>query len=216
MSIGAVLFDQDENELEKFQMNLAIPTDKKYEDRCVEEFWKKNPEAWENATKDQEPPVIVMKHFETFCDMVEEKYPNLVLVSDNSSFDFQWINFYLNKYTGRRPLNYDSKGNYRNLIDVHSMMKSLVMLDGDFESSWGFPEKLEIINPYPNCHDSLNDARFIGHQYIQVVRQIKNTIKREEYVKQTLEDFKNNEGSFAFDDSEDESINVHLNEEDEQ
>jgi hypothetical protein len=47
VSIGCSLQDQRSNELRAFQVNLTLPENHIYEERCLQEFWLKNPRAHE-------------------------------------------------------------------------------------------------------------------------------------------------------------------------
>jgi 3'-5' exoribonuclease-like protein len=140
LSIGASLQDQDSNELESFQVNVALPQDRNYEQRTLEEFWLKNPTAYEFV---QQNPLLPKEAMDAFCEFlqrVEEAYPQLMVVSDNPSFDIAWLNLYLNLYTMRLPLNYSAQNEYRFIWDVHSMLKTLLfMKHGDPTSDWDLP-----------------------------------------------------------------------------
>lgn len=175
MSIGASVQDEDMIEVDMFSVNLEIPKNKKFEEKCVLEVWSKHPEALARATENPIAPVTAMRSFEKWLDAVEEKYENLTIISDNPAFDMQWLNFYLNQYTGRRPINYDKKEKYRLIWDSHSMMRVMTMLSGDMTSEWGLPEKIGIQNMHPDRHDSLEDARNIACHYIQLIKKIKKT-----------------------------------------
>jgi DNA polymerase III epsilon subunit-like protein len=163
VSIGASLQDKNSNELMYFQVNLSLPRGRIYEEYCLENFWLKNSEAYNFVNQNPQHPKIAMKQFCEFLEFAEEKYPNLILVSDNPSFDIAWLNFYIAKYTERFPINYSTNKNYRMIFDIGSIKKTLLYIkEVNFETKW------------VHNHNSLNDARRIADLYNQIVKELNN------------------------------------------
>ena len=173
VSIGASLQDQDSHELHSFQINLSLPEGHIYEEKCLQEFWLKNKEAYGFIQTNAFPPKVAMEAFYAFLKQVETQYPDLLLVSDNPSFDISWLNFYLNQYTNRLPLNYSADKKYRMVWDTQSMQKVLLCLSGDFDSNSEIPEKLGFKSNWTYDHTPLNDARTIADFFNQTVKEMK-------------------------------------------
>jgi hypothetical protein len=175
VSIGATLQDHNSTEIDAFQVNLQLPEDRSFEQRCLEEFWLKNPLAYEFVQKNALPPKAAMDAFCQFLQKVEESYPDLMVVSDNPSFDIAWLNFYLDLYTTRFPLNYSIQNEYRFIWDVHSMLKSLiVMMQGTHASDWELSVKLGFKTKYSYDHTPLNDARVIADYFNQAMKAFRS------------------------------------------
>lgn len=174
VSIGCSLQDQHSNELRAFQVNLTLPENHIYEERCLQEFWLKNPRAHEFVQKDALSPDTAIKMFSEFLENAEKDYPDLIIVSDNPSFDIAWLNFYLSQYTDKLPLNYSQKGDYRPIWDLISMRKSLISVkSGDFISNCGLTEKPALKSRWKYDHTSLNDARVIADFFNQTVQALR-------------------------------------------
>lgn len=174
VSIGCSLQDQYSNELGTFQVNLTLPENCVYEERCLREFWLKNPRAHEFVQKDALPPDTAMEMFREFLGSAEADYPDLMVVSDNPSFDIAWLNFYLSQYTNRLPLNYSEKGEYRAIWDLLSMRKSLVSVQsGELVSHCGLTEKPASKSRWKYDHTPLNDARFIADFFNQTAQKLR-------------------------------------------
>jgi DNA polymerase III alpha subunit (gram-positive type) len=180
VSIGASLQDQNSNELDFFQINLTLPEGRVYEERCLKEFWSENKKIHDFVQQNAVTPGIAMRKFCTFLTHVETHYPELIVVSDNPSFDIAWINLYLDEYTDRLPLNYSTKKEYRIIWDTYSMQKVLLCQRGDFESSLELPEKLEFRSEWPADHNPLNDARTIADFLNQAVKEMKKNFENKE------------------------------------
>ncbi|HUX80603.1 MAG TPA: 3'-5' exoribonuclease [Alphaproteobacteria bacterium] len=172
VSIGASLQDKNSNELDSFQINVTLPEGHTYEERCVKEFWSENKKIYEFVQQNAVAPSIAMGKFCTFLRQVETRYPELIVVSDNPSFDVAWLNLYLSEYTDRLPLNYTEDNTYRIIWDTYSMQKVLTCERGDFESSWELPEKLGFKSKWPADHNPLNDARTIADFFNQTVKEM--------------------------------------------
>lgn len=175
VSVGASLQDQNSNELDSFQMNLALPEGCRYEERCVKEFWSENKEIHDFVQQNAITPKEAMHKFCAFLTEVETRFPELIVLSDNPSFDIAWLNLYLDEYTDRLPLNYAENMTYRIIWDTYSMQKVLLCQRGDFESSWELPEKLGFKSKWPADHNPLNDARTIADYFNQTVKEMKKS-----------------------------------------
>ena len=54
-------------------------------------------------------PKIVMKQLRDWIKQTNKKGTKAVFLSDNNSFDAQWINFYFHKYLGENPFGFSSR-----------------------------------------------------------------------------------------------------------
>ncbi len=185
VSLGASLQDQNSNELDSFQMNLNLPEGHVYEMRCVKEFWSENKKAYDFVQQNTVAPKEAMDKFCAFLTKAETRFPELIVISDNPSFDMAWLNLYLDEYTDRSPLNYTENMTYRIIWDTYSMLKVLLCERGDFESSWELPEKLGFKSQWTPDHNPLNDARTIADYFNQTVKEMKKNFENKET--QTME-----------------------------
>lgn len=148
-------------------------TGKTFEQRCKEEYWDKHPEMLEELTKDALEPEVGIRQFMDDIDKLEEKY-ELIFISDNSAFDFAFINYYIEYYLDRRPLSYVSGGTtYRPLFDTDAYARGA--LGQDYTDLWTYDEevmkKFNITLPEGVKHDHYpeNDAEYIYRLHCAII-----------------------------------------------
>ncbi len=175
LSIGASLHDQDSVERESFQINVMLPKEKEYEKDCLKNFWDKNPEAKRFVENNAIEAKEAMQKFYDFL-MKVRPYSDIVIISDNPSFDIAWIDHYLGLYIDQKPLRYLLNDNYKMVWDAASIQKNWLCIktsDSSFHSPpRGHKDKLELTSPYPHDHNPLNDARSTAYCYLQTLSQM--------------------------------------------
>jgi hypothetical protein len=178
--IGVVCFEStlfDENDPKKciistFSEYLPQPEGTCWEERCVKEFWEKNPELYEkhkngvaNARDD------VMQRFIEWVDA--NKDPNLeqnLLITDNSAFDYVCLAPLIAPY---RSLLYLFGDYQQTPLDVVSYYLGLQRRNVPATNTWAArsshklaPKFKEILNL--QAHDAGADATVIGLNYLWV------------------------------------------------
>ena len=103
-----------EKKLFRFEFDYS-----KFEPRCVEEFWSKNMDKLE---KFRSLPISNIKEFADYVDKLDEKYPNLTILSDNPAYDIGFINYLYDTQLNRKPLQYKYDGKYRIIVDQNSYL----------------------------------------------------------------------------------------------
>ena len=96
--LGAALVSVETGDVvASFVSYLAQPPGTEWEERCVEQFWKKHPERYTNtleAVKYAPQPHEVMARFKEWV-LVKTEGKNVTIVCDTAGFDVAWINHYL-------------------------------------------------------------------------------------------------------------------------
>jgi hypothetical protein len=100
----------------------------------------------------------------------------LIILSDTSCFDYEWIDYYLTKYTNRYCLNYRFKGldennkekyEYDALFNTSSFYSGILMKNTGVLHKWSLEKTLDIQNKeWSNDHKAINDARNIAANFI--------------------------------------------------
>ncbi len=183
LSIGCSLQDEDSNEIDSFQVNLDLPKDKEFEKGSIENFWSKNQKIYDSITTNTIPPEEAMNKFCTFLSKYEQKYQDLLIISDNPSFDIAWINFYLDLYTSRKPMNYGINLKTRQIWDSSTLQKNWLCIKMKHKSLFppkGHKEKLGLKSKWSHDHNPLNDARVIASFYNQTIKQMKDFLEKED------------------------------------
>lgn len=160
LAIGLCLGDSTGNTVIKKRIDVQLDLIHSFDPVCVENFWLKSgpQKVLKVIQANPIPAVEAIKLFIDFVDEYDSKY-NLEIISDNPTFDFYFLNFYLDKYLYRKPLNYKFGHTYRTLTDSTSFLR-------------GFfgPKYRNMTVKFPGIkHDHFpeNDAEYILMCYIQ-------------------------------------------------
>jgi len=175
VSVGFCIGNIDGSVIEKKRFNLIVqwfilnPGQDlhfwgAFEPRCVREFWSKQSEAMiqacgQNPLSSSQPDG--WKEIAAYVDGLETRFPSreIIILSDNPSFDIGNIDHHLEKYANRAPMCYSSKGKYRSVKDASDMF-SMMPAARQRESS----DVIGDIAPYD--HDPCDDAHSIMLQYV--------------------------------------------------
>jgi hypothetical protein len=137
---------------------------------CYETFWKPRINILKQLLHESKPPHITIEEFIEDIDDLDSKY-DLRVASDCPISDFGFINAKISKHTTRRPIQFDSKGNFRCLLDIDSISRGLDVMS--FSKAWVSNDdlmkkyKFEIeskMTHYPD-EDAEHIALFILHFY---------------------------------------------------
>lgn len=165
----------------KYRINFALDENIVFEKRCMDEFWSKNMNKLEELKKDQYSPKQGIQKFIDYIDNFEKTF-ELIFISDNPTFDFGFINYYLDKYLDRRPLSFNSIDNsYRPLFDTDCYTRGVLNLD--YSNIWtsdaDIINKLNIKLPNNIIHDHLpeNDAEYILELHKAVINHLMQDYK---------------------------------------
>ena len=172
VSIGYCVGDGQGNIYTKNKFNLTVnwPTINNdniidfgdFEPRSWKEFWmKQDNKLIDELKKDTVTQAIGFQAFNMLLKNLEEKYGELIFLSDNLSFDIACLDINLERYCNRRPLRYSSfSDNYQSVLPADDLLYSLPQ-----EIIKEATEKF--ITPYvKHDHDPMNDAEYIYRQYI--------------------------------------------------
>lgn len=176
ISIGVSVQDMEMNEIASFQRNLALEEGRCFDERCLNDFWRKHEEVFHFVTSNASDPKVVMEELSAFVSEIETTYPSCVVVSDNPSFDIAWINLYFSRYTERLPINYHTNGKHRMIWDSSSVQKTWCGLKKGVSFSHIPPKHEKVLglsSPFVHDHNPLNDAREIACFFIQTWKQIR-------------------------------------------
>lgn len=130
-----------------------------------------NAEVLSKLINGAEDPDIVMKKFAEKIDELDEEY-DVMLLSDNPSFDISEINNYYRQFLKRKPINYTKSGVYRMPVDTDSYIRGKLTVDihEKWISTESAFEKLGFTtSPFPKPdHSPENDARYIVQSYLTI------------------------------------------------
>src|SRR3989344_580765 len=98
LSMAAVATSPDK-EFSTFYRKLT-PLEGAKQDPRVMEWWKTQPEAWQEATKEAQNPELVISDF---CNWLSSLKATPVFVAHPVGFDYAFVSWYLWKFAGKDP-----------------------------------------------------------------------------------------------------------------
>lgn len=134
----------------KLQADLSIAPVLLEKVAPISENWK--PEALHvcNVTREQhlsyDPPEVVMARLVAY--LAEHSHGRAVFVSDNPAFDWQFINYYLHRYTGGNPFGWSA----RRIGDLYAGLR------GKFHDSHSWKRYRQTQHTHNPLHDAMGNA----------------------------------------------------------
>jgi DNA polymerase III alpha subunit (gram-positive type) len=119
LALGAAAFSQAGDMVSTWYKKLK-PLPEARQLHSTMEWWKTQPEAWEEVCKNQQDPAGAMWNFGLWCDEISNDGDNkLVAVAWPAAFDFGFVNYYCWKYMVVNPLGFTC-------VDIRSYANGLV------------------------------------------------------------------------------------------
>lgn len=195
LSLGATIYSvTKQKEISSFY-SWASMEGYEWEERCVNEFWKKHPELYAEAmlqtsAKKQPSPYEVIDNFIIwiFRHVLTGPIANIYLISDNVAFDVATLRYFSTKqdimymFTDR-----DKNFVYRDIIDTGSFYYGLGHIPLDVQTIDSISSKKTakkvILNGEYNTketrveHNALDDAREIARLYCAVMNKMFSSFK---------------------------------------
>lgn len=177
LSIGICIGSADEEKvLFKTRFDLKPLVGQTMEQRCHDEFWAKHQDLYAELTKAPMDAKSQMGEFRQLLDQYHSSCDSVYIVSDNPTFDFGIVNYYLQEF-GHLPLSYkrDESGKlcYVPLHDSDSYARGAMRYG--FSEQWLSDEKviknyrLTLSKEEMHNHFPENDAEFIYRMHFQLV-----------------------------------------------
>lgn len=100
LSIGIVALDVQGNVIDKYYANVLPYGDAEHQpgQRCMTEFWNKNPEIYALTQVDRKSPSVVMQEIGEFYAKMKQNYGDVTWVAGPSAYDWQWLKGYYTKF----------------------------------------------------------------------------------------------------------------------
>ncbi|AYV79647.1 MAG: hypothetical protein Faunusvirus33_1 [Faunusvirus sp.] len=176
VSIGVFAGLSDGTKILKQRISLKEVDDKKFwESRCLKQFWSQKCNQ-ENLLVFTAEAIDVKKGMADFMKIVDdlESLYKLRILSDNSSFDIAYLNYYIQHFLGRNPLCYmKDQETYRSIVDTHSFLRGVTFADhGRNLSDEELIVKYGLAITAEHDHRPDNDAHHIFQVYTQMVTAI--------------------------------------------
>ena len=163
LSLGAVAFDTEGNEIGSWYANFdLLPDSQPHPD--TEKFWQQHSSQYAVTRVNTRPPVEAMTDFSSWV----KNLPGLpVAVAAPAGFDFTWVYWYLMRFTGSSPFSFSC-------IDVKSVAMALLRVPyrQSVKRNW----HRHWFSNLPHTHHALNDAREQGISWCRMRQDFMNDV----------------------------------------
>lgn len=159
LSLGAAAFLPDKGLVNTFSVNLQ-PLEGARQDKETMKWWRKQPQAWEAATKDAVDPKVAMKKFVSW---VKQLPGRPVFVDYPGGFDFIFVYWYLTHFIGESPFSFRNLGmaTYASALLKKPFHKTYKR---KFPKHWFNPK-------HKHTHIALDDAIEHGYIFMNMLRE---------------------------------------------
>lgn len=133
------------------------------DNRTMEEFWKKNPAAWDAVCKDRELPQDAMRRFRTWVASVHIMWDRRpVAVGAPATFDYTFVRYYMLKFLGTDyPFGHSC-------IDMKSIAATTLKLPYYDAGKRSYPKKWKS-DKFSHTHIAVEDAIEQAHLWSHIV-----------------------------------------------
>lgn len=174
LSFASVAIDEHGESLSEFSINLETLPDASAHP-VTATFWRSEPDAWAACRSDTIAPNVAMKAFVKWVYEVVGKHSAPVFVGYPAGFDFTFMFWYLQYFTGGSPFSWSA-------LDMKSFAMALTGLPFKQSIKPRLPSEW-LPQDMPHTHIALDDAREQAHIFasmIKVWREMHATNRLEE------------------------------------
>ncbi len=169
LSLGFAAFDEDERELDVFEINLETLEGASGAENVMS-WWRTQPEAWTHIRRNAVPPDEAM---ERCLSWLESLGPELALAAHPLLFDGIWLDWYFKKYCNAAVFS----GPFRIRcpfvgagVDVPSYVQAALNMEY-FKERPNYPP--ELLGDVPHTHKPIDDASGHAALYFNARRRIR-------------------------------------------
>lgn len=170
LALGAAVYASDGTELSTFYRTIrpiagTVPLKK------TMDWWKEQPEAWAEVTRNQVDAHVAIPDFARWCDRIFTEGYRPVPAAWPAAFDFSFVNYYLWRFCGRNPLGFSC-------MDIRSYADGMFGLAGYFDTRKVVPDgdlyqflgvKTDDLRP----HVAVDDARRQGRLLMAMMDRVR-------------------------------------------
>lgn len=160
LSVGSAAFLPDKTLVGGFTINLlALPGAVAHPETM--EWWKGQPAAWEAAREGARPPEEAMRDYLAWLKALPGRP---VFVGYPAAFDFMFVCWYLNRFTGENPFGWHA-------LDIKTFAMSMLGLDFLDTVKRNMPRRW--FDDLPYTHKALDDATSQGALFCNMLAEHK-------------------------------------------
>lgn len=171
MSIGAVLYNADGEQLSYFMANL-MPLHGAKQDDKVMEWWDTQPEAFEATQTARMDPANAMRHM---AEWVGRFSGRPVFVGYPAAFDFMFVHWYMMHFVGHDPFGHQALD-----LKTYAMARMGTpfkgTVKGEMPKSW-------FVQGEKHTHVALEDAKSQGRLFFKIRESLELKVGRSDNVR---------------------------------
>lgn len=159
LSLGSAAFRADKSPVATFSINLETLPEASTDPGYME-FWRRHPEAWEEARRNPEPPEAAMRRYLAWV----RGLPGVpVFVAYPAGFDFTFVYWYLMRFTGESPFSFSA-------VDIKTY--AMAMLGRPYRAcvKRNLPKRW-FDAEFPHRHRALDDALEQGAMFLNMLAE---------------------------------------------
>jgi len=163
LSLASVVFDEEGNEIDSFEMNLE-ELEGTVADETTMRWWSANIEAYAETRKNCVKPDVAMRHYYNWL-MGLKSHGKIVFVA----YPVMWVSWYLHRFTGKSPLGHNG-------IDIRSYAMALLKKSYSDSGKEHYPR--EWFDNLTLTHRAIDDARMQGRMFLNMKKYNESFIPR--------------------------------------
>lgn len=161
LSLAAAAITLDKVIVEQFEVNLVELDGAKAHPETTK-FWRKNQGAYEATRTNIIQPRVAMRNFHHWLKTIEDNYPNPIFVGHPVTFDFMWVNWYLNYFVGENVLGWAG-------FDIKTAISIQAKLPYRGSTKRTMPAAFR--SSHPHTHIAMDDAIEQGEIAVNIIRE---------------------------------------------
>jgi DNA polymerase III alpha subunit (gram-positive type) len=161
LSFGSAAYLPDKSLISAFTANLETLPDAVTDPKTMA-WWETQPEAWQACREDIQQPETAMNNY---LDWLKGLPGRPVFVGYPAPFDFMFICWYLNRFTGENPFSHSA-------LDIKTYAMAVLKIDFRHTVKRNMPRRW--FDNLPHTHKALDDAIEQGALFCNMLRESRN------------------------------------------
>lgn len=170
LSLGSAAFTEDGQLVDKFYIKLDLLPGA-VGNPATMEWWKSQPEAWNEARIDPQPPELAMKRYAQWVNSLKNRAGTSgrpIFAAYPAGFDFTFVYWYLMKFVGESPFGFSC-------LDIKTLAKAALGTPFNATTKKNMPKKW--FPPLPHTHKAIDDALEQGLLLVNILKHMKENAR---------------------------------------
>ncbi|HEY7179897.1 MAG TPA: 3'-5' exoribonuclease [Blastocatellia bacterium] len=161
LSFGSAAYMPDKTLIGSFTANLETLPEAVADPKTMA-WWETQPGAWEACREELQPPETAMSNY---LDWLRRLPGKPVFVGYPAAFDYMFICWYLNRFTGVNPFSHSA-------LDIKTYAMAMLKIDFRGAVKRNMPRRW--FDNLPHTHKALDDAIEQGALFCNMLRESRN------------------------------------------